>query len=393
MNPRIVLASIWAGCFVLALVAIELYVGRWVGGYFVLTDEDRLDAIWPVAAAYGGYLGLITLLWRLRPFRPSRSKELARFQFALALFATVALNAWMLYLIGRSHFRASDIGGPLGDIHAAARLAAWGAILVATANAVFFGTRLGPADGRAPGDEDEECASDQITVLFIANNPLDTQRLRLDKEYAQISKSLRASAAGHRINALNPGLVSRSALGQEILEHQASIVHFSGHGDETGRLLFEDANGASAPASTAALAELFRLLKGTVRCVVLNACFSRAQAEEIRKHVDCVIGMSVEIADQSAIDFAAAFYGALGAGMSMQEAFEFGCQAIEARGVIETAGARDATPGELGAGNNPPDDHNHRVPVLLCRDRIDPNTIKLLGTDALTSASHSRSSR
>lgn len=378
MRARIIIAGIWTGCLALALFTIELYVEREVDGQLMLLADERFNVMWPVVAAYGGHLAVIALLWRIHPFKPIRSKALARFQLWLALLVTIALNAWVLYFIGRPFLRASNVGA-VPDLHTAAQLAAWGAILAGPVNALFFGTTPMPAGGRAPAAEVEEAAqAGRVTVLFVANNPLYTRRLRLDKEYGQIDKNLRASAAGRRINALNPGLISRAELGREILDHGAAIVHFSGHGDRSGRLLFEDANGVSTPASIAALADLFRLLKGTVRCVVLNACFSRAQAEEIRKYVDCVVGMSSEIEDPAAIDFAAGFYGAIGAGMSIQDAFDFGCQAIEAKGVIETDRSRDVHLGEAALDGKPGDGSERKVPVLLCRDGIDPSVIKLL---------------
>jgi hypothetical protein len=62
--------------------------------------------------------------------------------------------------------------------------------------------------------------------------------------------------------------------------------------------------------------------------VVLNACFSEAQAEAIAKHIDCVVGMSKTIKDRSAISFAASFYQALAYGRTVQEAYDLGCNQI-----------------------------------------------------------------
>ena len=72
------------------------------------------------------------------------------------------------------------------------------------------------------------------------------------------------------------------------------------------------------------LAELFRVLKGNVRAVVLNACDSEAQARAIVQEIDCAIGIGGEIGDAAAIAFGAEFYQALGYGKSVQEAFRLG---------------------------------------------------------------------
>jgi hypothetical protein len=48
------------------------------------------------------------------------------------------------------------------------------------------------------------------------------------------------------------------------------------------------------------------------RVVVLNACFSDAQADTLRSVVDCVVGMRGAVGDDAARSFAVGFYRALG---------------------------------------------------------------------------------
>lgn len=122
-----------------------------------------------------------------------------------------------------------------------------------------------------------------------------------------------------------------------LLDHEPEIVHFSGHGLGEGGLGFENVTGQIQPVSTKSLAGLFGLFKGKIECVLLNACYSEAQAEAIYQHVDCVIGMNREIGDRAAIEFAVGFYDALGANRSYEEAYEFGCSAIDLEGIPESA--------------------------------------------------------
>jgi hypothetical protein len=68
---------------------------------------------------------------------------------------------------------------------------------------------------------------------------------------------------------------------------------------------------------------------GSIRIVVLNACYSDVQARAIASVIDCVIGMSDAIGDEDAIAFSAAFYRALGFGRSVQTAFDLGKVAME----------------------------------------------------------------
>jgi hypothetical protein len=63
-----------------------------------------------------------------------------------------------------------------------------------------------------------------------------------------------------------------------------------------------------------ALVGLFHVLKDNVRVVVLNACYSAAQAKGIVKEIDCAVGMSDAIGDDHAIAFATEFYQALAQG-------------------------------------------------------------------------------
>jgi hypothetical protein len=70
--------------------------------------------------------------------------------------------------------------------------------------------------------------------------------------------------------------------GAEILALWRTIVHFSGHGCRTEEeIILLDQNGLPKPVSKGALAQLFRTLRDNVRVVLLNACWTRPQAEAI----------------------------------------------------------------------------------------------------------------
>ena len=88
--------------------------------------------------------------------------------------------------------------------------------------------------------------------------------------------------------------------------------------DDAGGLVFEDDVGNVQLISGDALAGLFELCSDFVKCVVLNACYSEAQANAITRHIDFVIGMKKAIGDQAAIKFAVGFYDALGAGRDFE---------------------------------------------------------------------------
>ena len=68
---------------------------------------------------------------------------------------------------------------------------------------------------------------------------------------------------------------------------------------------------------------------------MLDACFSRPQAEAITEVIDCAIGMKRAIGDQAAITFAASFYRAIGFGHSVRAAFDQGKTALMLQGIPE----------------------------------------------------------
>jgi hypothetical protein len=148
---------------------------------------------------------------------------------------------------------------------------------------------------------------------------------------------------------------------QYLHQHSPHIVHFSGHGSQTEELVLLDPHDQAKPVSKAALKQLFTTLKDNIRVVVLNACFSRAQAEAITEVVDCAVGMNRAIGDQAAIVFAAAFYQAIGFGRSVKVAFESGKAALMLDGIPED-----------------------KTPELLVRSGVDADKVVLVETPPAT---------
>lgn len=168
-------------------------------------------------------------------------------------------------------------------------------------------------------------------ILFLAANPSDTTRLHVGREHRVIHDALRSAEFRHF--ELESLFATRSDdLSSLLLEHKPDIVHFSGHGSTYNEIVLENDAGETKAVSGDALRRLFRVLKDNVRCVVLNACYSETQAEAIAQEIDCVIGMSDAIADESAISFSKSFYNALGYGRNLQTAFDLACTQIELDG-------------------------------------------------------------
>lgn len=201
----------------------------------------------------------------------------------------------------------------------------------------------------------EKGEPNKIKVLILSANPAATTQLRLDEEVREITNKIRASKFRDSIELVSRWAVRPDDLLQALNESNPQIVHFSGHGSHSGELIVIDNTGSPKAISTEAIKSLFRTLKDNIKIVVLNACYSRIQAEAIVEVIDCAIGMNNVIGDQTAIIFAAAFYRAIGFGRSVQEAFDQAKTALLLEGIPE-----------------------ENTPELLFRSGIDPSKIRLI---------------
>ena len=192
----------------------------------------------------------------------------------------------------------------------------------------------------------------KIKALFLASNPKGTETLELDRE---ITAKLRASEYRDSVDLVSAWAVRPDDLLQLLNQRKPQIVHFSGHGSRAGEIILVDDQGAYKSVSPAALKALFSTLKDNIRLVILNACYSRPQAEAITQVIDCAIGMNDAIGDPAAITFAASFYRAIGFGRSIKEAFDQGVAALLLEGIPE-----------------------ENKPQLLTREGVDPAKVSLL---------------
>ena len=167
-------------------------------------------------------------------------------------------------------------------------------------------------------------STDKITILFLAANPRDTDQLKLDDEVRAIDQSLQLAAHRDRFDLRSHWALRYSDLAGLLLRYEPHIVHFSGHGSAAGEIVFADDRGQSHLVAPNTLADLFKVLRDNIRCVVLNACYTEKQARGIAQSVDCVVGMKRAVVDDGAVQFAAAFYQALGYGRSIATAFDLG---------------------------------------------------------------------
>lgn len=162
---------------------------------------------------------------------------------------------------------------------------------------------------------------DEITVLFMASNPIDTSRLRLDEEVRSIQEMIRKSAHRDSIRFETRLAVRPLDILQAINEINPTIVHFSGHGSDTEELVLQNADGFQHLVSKEAIVQTMATSSKKIRLVFFNSCFSNTQAQAVTEQVEAAIGMNSAIGDEAARVFAAQFYSGIGFGLPLEKAF------------------------------------------------------------------------
>jgi HAD superfamily phosphoserine phosphatase-like hydrolase len=186
------------------------------------------------------------------------------------------------------------------------------------------------------------------TIYLVYANPFPEKPLKIDIEMRSIFRRLPASWD------IKLGPAARmDDIVSDLRRFDPDVVHFSSHGSPTERLILLNSEDKPEEVSRATIENLFSVMKGKIRLVVLNACYSQSQAEQIRSSVDCIVAVSSTLADTNAILYSGQFYEALSAGRSVY-------QAHQEAGIILT---------------DVPASHK---PQLLVRDGIDAAAVRIV---------------
>ena len=178
-------------------------------------------------------------------------------------------------------------------------------------------------------DQEENKAATKQKILFLSANPMDTDRLQIDREYRTIQKRLESSSQRTAFELLNPSLSVTVEDLIKAMNQKPEIVHFTGHGGGEGILITNALNEAQMM-PTSAVKRLFGQHQDSTRLIILNACYSAEQAEEVSKFGIYVVGMHDVADDSESISFAGGLYSGLGEGKNVKQAF------VDAMIIIET---------------------------------------------------------
>ncbi|MEJ1934508.1 CHAT domain-containing protein [Nostoc sp. NIES-2111] len=207
-------------------------------------------------------------------------------------------------------------------------------------------------------------------ILILASNPKGTSVLDLDREIRDIREGLRRSQNRDQFDIEVRGAVRPIDLRRAMLEVQPQIVHFCGHGSGEGGLVLEDDRGNEKFVDNDALSQLFKQFSDNLECILLNACYSEVQADALIQHINYVIGMSREIGDEAAIAFSIGFYDSVGAGRTVEVAYELGCNAIALERSSSSPQSRKLIPIQSPEDRQTPISPDHLIPVLKKKENL-----------------------
>lgn len=203
--------------------------------------------------------------------------------------------------------------------------------------------------------------SAKVRILFLSANPWNTSRILVDEEAREVFQRLHEGPYRARFELVNYPATRPGDLQRLLLGYRPHIVHFSGHGNKQHHIILGGLHGRGKTVDRQGLTDVFALYNSHVRLVLLNACFTKAQARSIAEVVNYSIGTSRAIGDKVGVAFAGAFYRAIGFGWSIRSAFE---SAKAELALTKTPRSRGI---ELFVRNGVSDDdefpqlHNHRL--------------------------------
>jgi len=159
-------------------------------------------------------------------------------------------------------------------------------------------------------------------ILFLSANPWTTSRILVDEEAREIFERIQEGPYRNKFELHKHAAIRPIDLQRLLLTYQPHIVHFSGHGSKKQKIILGGTPGRGKTVDQQGLVDMFALYSRHVRLVLLNACFTKAQALSLSRVIDYSVGTGNGIGDKGGVAFAGAFYRALGFGKSIREAFE-----------------------------------------------------------------------
>lgn len=174
-----------------------------------------------------------------------------------------------------------------------------------------------------------------LDVLYLTANP--NGDLRVEAEVNQVQQEVRGSKFRENIDVHYRPAANLDTLIQGLNDLTPAIIHFSGHGNESG-VGTDDAKSARPAGKLVSFELLAKAIAATdapPQVIVLNSCKSAGARKSFFPPAKAIIAMGDSIGDLAATAFAAKFYAAIAAGQSLHSAFGQGKVAVEAVSIDE----------------------------------------------------------
>ena len=185
----------------------------------------------------------------------------------------------------------------------------------------FFTGKLKETDQQAVVNGQPATSTGKKAILYISATPTNVDNLQVDFEFKKIKASLEGGLKRDEFELLSPLMaVSLQDFLQAKHRYKPAIIHFSGHGLQDG-LMFATSENVFQIIPTELLKEVFKGIEAYAKLIVLNACYSSAQAKILSEKGIYVLGMNVPVTDTAAIDLADNLYRFISDGQTTEEAF------------------------------------------------------------------------
>jgi hypothetical protein len=177
-----------------------------------------------------------------------------------------------------------------------------------------------------------------LTVLYLVANSDESNPLRVDAEVRRVQEAIRGSKYRDNITIHYRPAADLDSLIDGLNDHEPQIVHFSGHGNDSG-IATDSGRVDRAEVGMLSFDLLANALAATdspPQVIVLNSCKSSSAKKALVPAAKIVVSMRASVTDPAAAAFATRFYAAIASGQSVKAAFAQGRVAVEAVSIRET---------------------------------------------------------
>ncbi|HEY9670118.1 MAG TPA: tetratricopeptide repeat protein [Waterburya sp.] len=192
---------------------------------------------------------------------------------------------------------------------------------------------IGGVHYHSPGDKSQEKPPVK-KILMLSANPENPETVRRTKETKVIRDALKRAKHGALYDLHNGLDINAAELSQELITIEPYLIHISGYENGIEGLILEDNLGITTFKNPEKLiSELFRLHSNSIKCIILNGCYSDVQARELVQHIEFVIGINQDLEDIKVIKFLNEFYFYLGSGRTIRDSYDAGCICLRRTGL------------------------------------------------------------